>query len=144
MRANGFWIAFVVLAAACAPGCLVIDHEDPGCIGDCDPGIGDIAFYWNFELESGELTDSCTRADVARVDIEVFDSYGDSEFAVYDTPCEGQGAILTDFLAGRYHLELVAHCRNGIISHEGWYDLRVDLGENDYGTLTLDYLRSCY
>ena len=142
MKKQSLWIIALSLSTL-LQGCLIVD-EDPDCIGDsCYAVDGDMAFYWDFELEDGSLTSSCATSEVARLDLEVFDEYGDSEFAVYDVPCESEGAILTNFLPGTYEIQLVGTCRTGEVTHEAWYELWVDSGANDYGTLTLDFLQPC-
>ena len=135
---------FIILAltSLAAGGCLFVDH-DPDCVGDDCYADGDIAFFWSFELADGGETSSCNLSGVARVDVEVFDEYGYSEFAVYDLACDSEGAVLTDFLPGAYEIQLVAYCRTGEPTHEAWFDLWVDSGFNDYGVLMLDYLGPC-
>jgi hypothetical protein len=44
-------------------------------------------------LGDGSLTDSCLRADVSRVDVRIYDEYGDLEYAVLDRPCGDMGRL---------------------------------------------------
>lgn len=128
----------------CLQGCIIVDHEDPDCIGDyCGSSTGDIEFFWAFELPDGSVTDECYLADVATMDVFIYDDFGDLEFRALDRPCEDMGAIIDNFYPGGYELELVATCRTGRITHEGWWYLDVYEGTNDFGTLTLSYLGPC-
>ncbi len=125
-----------------APGCFIEDHEED-CYDDCGPGNGDIGFWWTFELADGSVTDDCFMADVARIDTRVYDEYDNLEYTVADRPCEDQGLVMTNFDEGMYYLEMTAHCRSGITTHEGQYEIWVEPGNNEYGDLVLDYLRPC-
>jgi len=139
--ANIALLAALVLAA---PGCLIVDHEDPGCYGDyCGDPIGNFGFWWSFELADGSVSDSCDVADVARMDVRVFNDRGDLEYAVLDRPCRDLGLDLYDFRTGRYDLQLTGRCSLGSVTHEGWYEVYVDAGENELGVLVLDYLEPC-
>jgi hypothetical protein len=125
-------------------GCVFID---PGhdCYGDsCGTVPGDIGFYWSFELPEGGRTESCLQAGAARMDIRLYDQYGERlEFEVVDRPCGDQGAILTDFWPGSYVLQLAARCRDGGVGYVGWFDLWVGSGFNEFGTLTLEPRGGC-
>jgi len=139
--ANIALLAALVLAA---PGCLIVDHEDPGCYGDyCGTEIGNFGFWWSFELDDGFVSDSCAVADVARIDVRVFDDYGDLEYAVLDRPCGDLGLDLIDFYTGYYELQLTGICPSGAVTHEGWYEFYVGPGDNELGVLVLDYLGPC-
>ena len=60
-----------------APGCILLDHENPDCIGsNCHEYPGDIRFYWAFELADGTTTDWCNVAEVARIDVVIYDDDG--------------------------------------------------------------------
>jgi len=119
------------------------DRHD--CYGDgCGSLPGDIGFYWEFALPGGGSTDNCMLVDVARMDVRVYDAFGDQlEFEVRDRPCSDQGAILTDFWPGDYVLELGATCRLGGVGYTGWFDLGVFEGPNEFGTLVLDSSGGC-
>jgi len=128
-----------------APGCILIDHENPGCIGsNCNEYPGDIRFYWAFELADGSSTDWCNVADIARIDLVIYDDWGDLEFEAYDLPCGDMGAIIDNFWPGTYELQLSGICSSGRITHEGWWEFDVYEGTNDYGTVVLDYVGRCY
>jgi len=127
-----------------APGCLIVDHEEPGCYGDgCTTTIGNFGFWWSFELQDGSLSDSCAVADVARIDVRVYDDWGDLEYVVLDRPCNDLGLDLLDFYTGYYDLQLTGRCPLGRITHEGWYEVYVGPGPNELGVLSLDYLGPC-
>lgn len=127
-----------------ANACLVVDHESQGCYGtDCGSSPGNIGFWWSFELADGSTTDSCELADVARVDVRVFDSEGYQEFSVLDRPCGDLGMDLTNFDSGWYDIELTGRCPTGVVTHEGWFDEYIYPGENELGVLTLDYSGPC-
>lgn len=141
--AIGFLPTLLVLAS----GCMIVDHHGhPGCIGDaCGEEPADISFLWNFELSNGHTVDSCYMADVARIEIEIFDEWGNLEFATApDRPCEDLGATITDFLPGNYELTIRGVCPSGAYTHEGFWNLEVYSGYlNDFGVLTLPYLGPC-
>jgi hypothetical protein len=136
---TGIGLALMLLVS----GCVLIDH-DHDCYGDeCGTQPGDIGFYWAFRLPE-TVTDSCLQANVARMDVRLFDQYGEGlEFEVLDRPCGDQGAVLTEFWPGSYVLQLSARCRDGELGFEGWFDLSVGPGYNEFGTLTLDPLGGC-
>ena len=127
-----------------SPGCIILDHEHPGCVGEsCYVGTGEIQFYWAFEEVDGSVTDWCNVADVARIDIVIYNGWGDLEFEALDRPCEEMGAIIDQFLPDTYEMQLVGTCPTGRVTHEGWWEFDVYEGANDLGTLILDYLGAC-
>jgi hypothetical protein len=140
-------LSVCVLAAALAlgsTGCVFEDGEH-GCYAeDCGSLPGDIGFYWAFALPGGGSTDNCMQADVARMDVRVWDAWGEElEFEILDRPCTDQGALLTDFWPGDYTLELAATCRLGGEGFTGWFELQVFEGPNEFGTLVLDPSGGC-
>ena len=135
-------ISLLATLVMMAPGCL-IEGPDEHCYGDYGPGNGDIGFWWNFELADGSVTDDCFTAEVARIDTRVYDDCDNLEYEVEDRPCEDLGLVMTNFDEGMYYLEMTAHCRSGITTHEGQYEIWVEPGNNEYGDLVLDYLRPC-
>lgn len=138
-------IAILTGLMATAGGCLITDHEHIDCYGDyCGAGIGTIGFWWSFELPDGSVTDSCSLADVARVDVRVFNDRGDLEYLVPDRPCGDLGLDLFDFVSGWYGLQITGTCPSGSITHDGYFDLWVGSGSNDFGVLILDYLGPCW
>lgn len=137
-------IALLAGLVLMAPGCLIVDHEDPGCTGDhCGTQIGNIGFWWSFELSDGDVADSCVVADVARVDVRVYDEWGELEYAVLDRPCGDLGLDLTNFYTGYYELQVTGRCNLGYVTHEGWFDFYLGPGDNELGVLVLDYLGPC-
>jgi hypothetical protein len=137
-------LTLMLALALSSPACL-IDNGHNDCYGDdCHVDSANFGFWWEFELGDGSLTDSCLRADVSRVDVRIYDEYGDLEYAVLDRPCGDMGLDLFDFYPGWYEIQLKARCGSGAYTHESWYDLWADAGENDFGVLTLDYLGPCF
>lgn len=142
MRAINIVILPILLLLS--PACLIVDHEHPGCVGElCYEDYGEIAFWWSFETWDGGVTDSCYDAEVALMDIIVYDARGNPEFEALNRPCGDTGAIIDNFYPGNYELQLTAVCRTGMITHEGYWDMEVYAGRNDYGVLTLPYLGDC-
>jgi hypothetical protein len=129
-----------------APGCFWVDHNHHGCVGDqCGVTTGDIQFFWGFELAAGTTTDNCAVADVARIDLWIYNDLGNLEYSTSpDRPCGDLGAVITDFWPGYYQIEIEGICPTGAVTHQGVFDIEVYEGQiNDYGTLTLDYLAPC-
>ena len=141
----GSAIAMAFLAVACClPGCIVIDHEGGGCRGDlCSAEPGEMRFYWAFELEDGSASDWCDVAKVARIDIAIYNDWGEVEFMALDRPCGDAGAVIDNFLPGTYTINLRGVCQTATLTHEGWWTVDVHPGINDYGVLVLDYLGPC-
>jgi hypothetical protein len=138
-------IAILIGFCLAPASCLVVDHERVDCYGDyCDSEVGNIGFWWSFELPDGSVTDSCGLAEVARVDVRVYNDWGDLEFASMDRPCGDLGLDLFDFVSGWYSLQLTGRCNRGVITHDGYYDLWVGGGQNEFGVLVLDYLGPCW
>jgi hypothetical protein len=130
-----------------APGCIMVGHEHHDCLGDeCyQENPGDIQFDWAFELYDTSSTSSCAVAEVARIEVNVYDSYGALEYTTTpNRPCEDLGATITNFSSGFYTLEMIGICPSGIETHQGSWDIEVYSGQlNDFGTLTLAYLGPC-
>ena len=142
MKAITFAILPVLLLLS--PACVLVDHEGSHCIGDyCGTDLGDIAFYWSFEMGDGYVTDSCYDSEVAFVDVIIYDAWGDVEFEALNRPCGDLGAEIDNFYPDTYELQLTAFCRSGTITNEGYWDMEIYEGYNDYGTLTLPYLSDC-
>lgn len=134
----------LVMCITWAEGCLIVDPDGPSCIGDfCHTDVGDILFYWEFELQNQSVTDDCALAGVTRVDTFVWDDAGNLEFQVLNRPCGDRGLELQTFMGGDYELELKAYCPTGLLTHHGVYSIPVYSGDNDYGFLALDYLGPC-
>ncbi len=142
MRAHLVLLAAAGLALAGA-GCFIEDGRH--CTdAACGVASGELGFFWAFGLPGGGHTDDCLLADVARVDVRVYDdATGRLEFEALGRPCQEQGAWITDFWPGDYVLELRASCRLGGVGHEGWFDLRVWEGLNDFGVLVLEPVGGC-
>ena len=133
--------AYALMMICLVPGCFVYT-DDPYPV-DPDPTINSFGFYWFFELPNGDITDSCSLADVARVDVLVYYD-GDLEYAVYDRPCGDMGLDLYDFFRGWYEIQLIAYCPLGVATHEALYEsVWIDRGHNELGDLVLDYLGPC-
>jgi hypothetical protein len=144
MKAKTLAIAILPVMLLLSPACLIVDHEGPHCVGDlCGTDLGDIAFYWSFEMWDGYVTDSCYDSEVAFIDVIIYDAWGDVEFEALNRPCGDLGAEIDNFYPGTYDLQLVAFCRSGMITHEGYWEMEIYEGYNDYGTLTLPYLGDC-
>lgn len=127
------------------PACFIVD-EDPyyDCIGDeCYVELGDIEFFWDFELDDYGNVGLCYESEVATVDVTIYDEWGDVEFRALDRPCEDLGAIIDNFRPGTYDIRLVGVCRSGAVTHEGWWTIDVYSGINDFDYLTLTYLGPC-
>jgi len=143
MRKTSLFMLPICLMLA-SQGCIIVDHEHPGCVGDaCYEEPGEISFWWAFELYDGQTTDWCNVADVSRVDIVIYNSYGDPEFEALDRPCGDMGAIIDNFWPGTYEMQLVGICPTGYVTHEGWWEFEVYSGRNELGELVLDYLGDC-
>jgi hypothetical protein len=137
-------IAILPVVLMLSPACIIVDHERPHCIGDlCGEDLGDIEFYWSFEMWDDSVTNSCADAEISRMDVYIFDSWGDLEFRAQDRPCEEMGAIIDNFYPGTYELQLTGICRTGLITHEGYWDIDIYSGTNDYDELVLPYLSDC-
>lgn len=142
MKAITFAILPVMLLLS--PACLIVDHENPYCVGDlCGADLGDIAFCWSFEQWDGSATDSCYDAEISRMDVYIYDAWGDLEFRAEDRSCEDMCPLIDNFYPGTYELQLTAICRTGMITHEGYWEMEVYEDFNDYGVLTLPYLGDC-
>jgi hypothetical protein len=110
-------------------GCVVVEREPPP-----DP-YGDIAFSWSFD----GIAD-CDVAGVDEIDIAIFQG-GQLVTQIEEEPCVGGGLILTDFLNGRYELEIDAYNRRSELLYSGGFTIRVEGGrENDAGVITLEPL----
>lgn len=141
MKAITFAILPVMLLLS--PACILVD-DGHHCVGDlCGADLGDIEFYWSFEMWDGRVTDSCYDAEISRMDVYIYDAWGDLEFRAEDRSCEDKGAIIDNFYPGTYELQLIAICRNGLITHEGFWEIEVYEDVNDFGVLTLPYLGDC-
>jgi hypothetical protein len=126
-------LAFV-LSVALSPtvGCVIVDRDPPP--PPPDP-YGDIAFSWSFAGET-----SCDLAGVDELDIVVLQD-AEVVFVLEREPCVGGGLVLTDFLAGRYEVEIDAYSRESELLYSGGFSLRVEGGrENDAGLVVLDAL----
>ncbi len=131
------------LACLSFSGCYVVGNDPPGCLGgSCAVDPGEIWFYWSFEDAFGSVTDICTEAEVSRVGIYIYDDQGYLEFDA-ERPCGDFGAIIDNFYPGNYEIQLIGLCRAGWITHESWYQIDIDPGINDFGTLVLDYQGPC-
>lgn len=125
-------LAFVVPVIAAAQGCLIVDGGDPP--PPSDP-FGDIAFTWSFD----GIAD-CDEAGVDEVDLAIFQG-GQLVDQIEGEPCVGGGLILTDFLEGRYEVDIDAYSRDSELLFAGGFTIRVLGGvENDAGVVVLDRL----
>jgi hypothetical protein len=125
-------LALVALSVALSPtvGCVIVDGGPPP--PPPDP-YGDIAFSWSF----AGIT-SCDEARVDEIDIVVLQG-GEVVFVLEREPCVGGGLILTDFLAGRYEVEIDAFDRRSELLYSGGFTVRVEGGrENDVGLVELE------
>lgn len=119
------------LAVAPFSGCVFVDRNDPPPPPP-DP-FGDIAFNWSFDG-----INDCDVAGVDELDIVIFQD-GQVFEEIEGEPCIGGGLILTDFLNGRYELEIDAYSRDNILLYSGDFSIRVEGGvENDAGTINFD------
>lgn len=134
-------VSIASLALIALSACVVVPDEE--CYGDCYPDYGTIGFYWDFELYDTSITDDCALADVARVDIRIYDEFGQLEYSKLDCACGDAGYDLYDFYPGFYELQLTAYCPLRSVTHESTYEIEVYSGSNDFGSLTLDYLSEC-
>lgn len=117
---------------AVASGCVSVDRPPPP--PPPDP-YGDIAFTWAFDGEP-----SCDVAGVDEVDIAILQG-GEVILVIEREPCIGSGLILTDFLSGRYEVELDAFNRRSELLYSGGFSIRVEGGrENDVGLVNLEPL----
>lgn len=127
-------LAFVALSVALSPtvGCVIVDQDPPP--PPPDP-YGDIAFSWSFAGVT-----SCDEARVDEVDIVVLQD-AEVVFVLEREPCVGGGLVLTDFLAGRYEVEIDAYSRESELLFSGGFSVRVEGGrENDVGLVELESL----
>ena len=115
-------------------GCLFVESNPPP--PPPDP-FGDIAFNWSF---AGER--DCDRAGVDELDIVIFQ--GGSVFEEIDgEPCVGGGLILTEYLNGRYELEMDAYSRDNVLLYSGGFSVRVLGGvENDVGFVEFEAINA--
>jgi hypothetical protein len=117
-----------LLAAAIAAGCIVND----GAPSPSPQVEGDIAFSWSFNGEP-----SCDAAGVDEIDLVVLQD-GEVVFVLDHEPCTGGGLVLTDFLPGRYDVEIDAYDRESTLRFHGAFSVRVEGGrENDVGVVVL-------
>jgi len=117
------------LAALASSACVVVNEEPPP-----DP-YGDIAFTWSFDGQP-----DCDLAGVDELDLVILQG-GEVLEVLEREPCVGSGLILTDFLAGRYEVEIDAFNRRSEILYSGGFTIRVEGGrENDAGVVVLDSL----
>jgi hypothetical protein len=127
-------LALVALSVALSPsvGCVFVDGGPPP--PPPEP-YGDIAFSWSFAGEP-----DCDLARVDEVDIVVLQG-GEVVFVLEREPCIGGGLVLTDFLAGRYEVEIDAYSRESELLYSGGFSVRVEGGrENDVGLVELESL----
>lgn len=126
------------------PACIIVDDDHHHCVGDdCYVDLGNIEFFWDFELGFSGEVGLCYESEVAAVDVYIYDEWGDLEFRALDRPCEDTGAIIDNFYPGTYDIQLVGVCRSGAVTHEGWWTVDVYSGVNDFDYLTLSYLGPC-
>ncbi|MDP2342305.1 MAG: hypothetical protein Q8O67_15225 [Deltaproteobacteria bacterium] len=117
--------------AAGTSGCLIIDDRDPP---PSDP-FGDIAFTWSFD----GIAD-CDDAAVDEVDVAIFQE-GQLVEEHKAVPCVGGGLVFTEFLAGRYEVDIDAYSRESELLFAGGFSIRVEGGvENDAGVVVLERL----
>ncbi len=122
-------LASVVSLLGASVGCVIVDQEPPP-----DP-YGDIAFSWSFD----GITD-CDVAGVDELDIAIFQG-GQLITEIDQEPCVGGGLVLTDFLNGRYELEIDAYNRRSELLYSGGFSIRVEGGrENDAGVVVFEPL----
>ena len=122
-------LLLAAVAGTAASGCVVVDREPPP-----NP-YGDIAFTWSFDGEP-----SCDVARVDEVDLIVLQN-GVVVDIIEREPCVGGGLILTDYLEGRYEVEIDGFNRNGEILYTGGFSVRVQGGEEvDVGIVVLENL----
>jgi hypothetical protein len=142
---NSIKVLTVLMLLTAAPGCILVDeHHHPACVGEgCVVSTGEMLFYWAFELADGTVTDQCDVAEIAKVDITIYNGFGDLEFSAIDNPCGDLGAIIDNFLLDTYTIELQAMCTTGRFTHSGQWTVDLYEGSNDFGTLTLGYDSAC-
>jgi hypothetical protein len=117
------------LSGALGAGCIVVD--DGGQVPSPDVA-GDIAFSWSFAGEP-----SCDAAGVDEIDLVVLQG-GEVVYVLEREPCVGGGLVLTDFVAGRYEVEVDAYDRESVLRFAGAFSVRVEGGrENDVGVVVL-------
>jgi hypothetical protein len=122
-------LSLLTLAVVANVGCVVVNQEPPP-----DP-YGDIAFSWSFAGET-----DCDLAGVDELDIVILQG-GEVMEVIEREPCVGSGLVLTDFLAGRYEVEVDAFNRRSELAYSGDFSIRVEGGrENDAGVVVLDSL----
>ena len=143
---KAFKMLSVLAVLTLAPGCILVDeHHHPGCVGEeCITSTGDMLFYWAFELVDGTVTDQCDLAEISKVDIYIYNGYGDLEFSAIDNPCGDLGAIIYNFLPDVFTIDLQAVCTTGRFTHSGQWTVDLYEGSNDYGILTLGYDDLCW
>jgi hypothetical protein len=132
-------IVILALTTTTFSACIMVP-EDECFDGDCQTAYGSIGFYWDFELYDTSLSSDCVLADVARVDIRIYNEYGNIEYSKQDCPCVDAGYDLHDFYPGVYEIQLTAYNPLRYLTHESRYEIEVYEGANDFGTLTLNYL----
>ncbi len=118
----------IAAGAAVGPGCVVVDGTPP----PADP-YGDISFDWSFAGEP-----DCDLAGVDEVDVVVL-----QDGLVVDererVPCVGGGLTLTEYLAGRYEVDIDAYGRDDALLYAGGFSIRVAGGADNYaGVIELD------
>jgi hypothetical protein len=87
-KMNSIKVLSILMLLAVAPGCILMDeHHHSGCVGsECTVRTGEMLFYWAFELADGTVTDQCDVAEIAAVDITIYNGYGDLEFSAIEAP----------------------------------------------------------
>ena len=114
-----------------APACLIVDGD--GLPPPPPNPFGDIAFTWSF----GGLAD-CDDAEVDEVDLAICQG-GQLVEQIKGEPCVGGGLVLTEFLEGRYEVDIDAYSRSSQLLYAGGFTVRVAGGaETDVGVVTLD------
>lgn len=125
-------ILALVAPVLAASGCLIVDRGDPP--PPPDP-FGDIAFTWSFD----GIAD-CDDAAVDEVDLAIFQG-GQLVQEIKAEPCVGGGLVLTEFLEGRYEVDIDAYSRTSELLFAGGFTIRVEGGrENDAGVVVLERL----
>lgn len=127
----------VLLPLNALSGCLFVESNPPP---PPDP-FGDIAFNWSF---AGER--DCDRAGVDELDIVIFQLTPDGPVVFEEIdgePCVGGGLILTEYLNGRYELEMDAYSRDNVLLYSGGFSIRVEGGvENDAGLIEFEAINA--
>jgi hypothetical protein len=122
------FLVVVGVVAGSASGCVVVDGSPP----PADP-YGDISFDWSFAGEP-----DCDLAGVDELDVVVL-----QDGLVVDererVPCVGGGLTLTEYLGGRYEVDVDAYGRDDTLLYAGGFSIRVAGGEDNYaGVIVLD------